>query len=209
MDCSTIWLLPSGSSPRVRGTAGPAGSAAPAFRFIPAGAGNGVTPLFSCTYGTVHPRGCGERFSLFRHPTPADGSSPRVRGTVSASLGSLGQLRFIPAGAGNGRRGIGRPTPKPVHPRGCGERILHLIPAFASNGSSPRVRGTGVCLLSVTGNNRFIPAGAGNGMNRAAPNAAPAVHPRGCGERLPTTVLYCNCNGSSPRVRGTVLQRLK
>ena len=91
-----------GSSPRVRGTVYldplPRGQA----RFIPAGAGNGISAGRWWWSPAVHPRGCGERERIELGPLTPPGSSPRVRGTGRASSGSAGSARFIPAGAGNG-----------------------------------------------------------------------------------------------------------
>ena len=49
---------------------------------------------------------------------------------------------------------------------------------------------------------RFIPACAGNGTTRSAPQCTRSVHPRVCGERTPGARPR-GAFGSSPRVRGT------
>ena len=73
------------------------------------------------------------------------------------------------------------------------------------NGSSPRVRGTGMNQNPKPMECRFIPACAGN-RERAGMFAVPnSVHPRVCGEQYlmaPKKLLQC---GSSPRVRGTAV----
>ena|GEM_PF-600626 len=173
----------SGSSPRVRGTEAPESDDPDAWRFIPAGAGNGATSRRAKRCAPVHPRGCGERQAENLQHLPPRGSSPRVRGTGLSAARRSDVRRFIPAGAGNGR--LDRPIPpqRAVHPRGCGERFSCssvYLPAF---GSSPRVRGTGRRVGDQRFDQRFIPAGAGNG-SRFPRDAADAP-------------------GSSPRVRGT------
>ena len=55
---------------------------------------------------------------------------------------------------------------------------------------------------------RFIPAGAGNRSSRLLIYPQPPVHPRGCGEQLPMACRMAFLIGSSPRVRGTVLNNL-
>ena len=93
------------------------------------------------------------------------------------------QLRFIPARAGNGPE---------------------LQAAFyVINGSSPRVRGTGLPIRGRVRSLRFIPARAGNGFIRANEDSTTAVHPRACGERFSASTLGLSAYGSSPRVRGT------
>ena len=111
--------------------------------------------------------------------------------------------RFIPAGAGNGRRHrSGAPRP-PVHPRGCGERSLLLCPVLGDDGSSPRVRGTADESGELGLGHRFIPAGAGNGSSVVDFRHSRTVHPRGCGERGRIEIPRSIELGSSPRVRGT------
>ena len=112
----------SGSSPRVRGTGPVSRPHVRNERFIPAGAGNGPARLPTIRGPAVHPRGCGERRPDLPTPVCKCGSSPRVRGTVDSADSLTPALRFIPAGAGNGRSATVRIVKVPVHPRGCGER---------------------------------------------------------------------------------------
>ena len=93
--------LPSGSSPRVRGTGWPCSLALFAGRFIPACAGNRRASFYERGMTTVHPRVCGEQVQRLRHQRLDRGSSPRVRGTVQPSLRGTAISRFIPACAGN------------------------------------------------------------------------------------------------------------
>ena len=93
--------LPSGSSPRARGTLlldldreGP-------FRFIPACAGNTRTRAGSGWTPAVHPRVRGGHDANGNVEVVINGSSPRARGTLRVGDLSLGFPRFIPACAGN------------------------------------------------------------------------------------------------------------
>ena len=102
-------------------------------------------------------------------PEPDDfpgGSSPRVRGTDRRRKRSGREERFIPAGAGNGVRGLLRRLHRTVHPRGCGERLSGTEGLHGYNGSSPRVRGTVMPGVGTAVGGRFIPAGAGNGQQQ-------------------------------------------
>ena len=76
--------LSPGSSPRVRGTHGPAGRMLDGLRFIPACAGNTTRSSRHTGDTSVHPRVCGEHPTAPGSPTPRGGSSPRVRGTLFA-----------------------------------------------------------------------------------------------------------------------------
>ena len=51
---------------------------------------------------------------------------------------------------------------------------------------------------------RFIPAGAGNTRKRTSGLLREPVHPRGCGEHRRCRSTSRGCDGSSPRVRGTL-----
>ena len=91
----------SGSSPRMRGTPTVNGKLDYRVRFIPAYAGNARTDSRDRRSDTVHPRVCGERIFATLTTYLQSGSSPRMRGTrANASCGN-GDIRFIPAYAGN------------------------------------------------------------------------------------------------------------
>ena len=111
----------SGSSPRLRGTWGIHRIPRSCHRFIPALAGNITHYRPPVSAGTVHPRACGEHrcfgVRLFR----GCGSSPRLRGTCRRCRMPVHHHRFIPALAGNIRRGCYTTGVRPVHPRACGE----------------------------------------------------------------------------------------
>ena len=192
-----------GSSPRVRGTGRPAARPRTGCRFIPACAGNGRVVVVVIFRLPVHPRVCGERGLFRRGFRQCVGSSPRVRGTVLPVLGRVGQIRFIPACAGNGRRLSAGRIVHTVHPRVCGERAVSPYVGLAAAGSSPRVRGTGSPRIRPPAAQRFIPACAGNGGSAVPSGACRPVHPRVCGERSWSSPSGTNTTGSSPRVRGT------
>ena len=198
-----------GSSPRVRGTRTRTCPALSRRWFIPAGAGNAPAGQYQAMATAVHPRGCGERGGGGGIPLNPNGSSPRVRGTQILSGMARGQVRFIPAGAGNAAETpllAGWPA---VHPRGCGERARATSASATCSGSSPRVRGTLDAGLAGQHVARFIPAGAGNARFTVYLPAFHAVHPRGCGEREPQHGDLVLADGSSPRVRGTRVDVVK
>ena len=193
-----------GSSPRVRGTHDRAHPARAVLRFIPACAGNARWLTLREARPSVHPRVCGERRQLRITDAGADGSSPRVRGTRAGADHRGRARRFIPACAGNARRRRRGPSPAPVHPRVCGERIAGGRDAVRDAGSSPRVRGTRNDRTDGYGGDWFIPACAGNAPPVPPPLRRPPVHPRVCGERVLGTMRVYPDLGSSPRVRGTL-----
>ena len=217
-----------GSSPRVRGTPGVGSANGRHHRFIPACAGNSVRSTSSNTSTPVHPRVCGELGAIQIAADSLDGSSPRVRGTRPTGKGSANSRRFIPACAGNSKsRRLAR-TPRPVHPRVCGELDQSSSGTPRKGGSSPRVRGTRAGGQRGQRCGRFIPACAGNSGRAFLQRPTTTVHPRVCGELHQWTdqgpqdgrfIPACAGNsleglpsavrrgGSSPRVRGTPRRR--
>ena len=196
-----------GSSPRLRGTErNPFRVEAPE-RFIPAPAGNSVPPRSSGVSMPVHPRACGEQAESVRWPSGFDGSSPRLRGTGGGCIVQVFTVRFIPAPAGNSRRGEFPSPPASVHPRACGEQVFAFLALLVAPGSSPRLRGTGSGPTAGEGRSRFIPAPAGNRVRRGCATGLSAVHPRACGEQDVDRLAIGRLSGSSPRLRGTASLR--
>ena len=192
-----------GSSPRMRGTGQPAFGGLSHDRFIPAHAGNRCRcpPPRECP--PVHPRACGEQgANTTSAPTP-NGSSPRMRGTVAIWDRDLGQIRFIPAHAGNRRTATSTWSSRAVHPRACGEQVVNGIKARLDAGSSPRMRGTARDAIRSRSGFRFIPAHAGNRRDPPCRSFPRPVHPRACGEQASPGRSCRGPIGSSPRMRGT------
>ena len=90
-----------GSSPHARGTLHRNGLLHAPFRFIPAYAGNAAARRLRPGPSSVHPRIRGERPLSEQQLTDDNGSSPHTRGTLIVACVHLGQIRFIPAYAGN------------------------------------------------------------------------------------------------------------
>ncbi len=137
-----------GSSPRLRGTAVAWLCIRPFRRFIPAPAGNRECPHSPAVSFSVHPRACGEQNWKRTIAHCAHGSSPRLRGTVLGCLHDSRFIRFIPAPAGNSRCSCWHSLMSPVHPRACGEQSCGQCEAGKPAGSSPRLRGTALPILS-------------------------------------------------------------
>ena len=131
-------------------------------RFIPALAGNISKGLTKYIYKTVHPRARGEHRQQMADNVIRGGSSPRSRGTSDVEERAFYFGRFIPALAGN-MTSLKQPQPSSqVHPRARGEHGGQWNSRHLKGGSSPRSRGTYDVPAYASGNNRFIPALAGN-----------------------------------------------
>ena len=152
---------------------------------------------------SVHPHACGEHSRCCRRKFNANGSSPRLWGTLIQARCLQVMERFIPTLVGNTSGvdiAIAHDT---VHPHACGEHIVTDRTAGQVSGSSPRLWGTrrrfrgGACL------NRFIPTLVGNTRNKRKSVADKAVHPHACGEHALNLSKGCAFAGSSPRLWGT------
>ena len=176
----------SGSSPRLRGTRVRGEGIRDDDRFIPAFAGNAICCICAADILSVHPRVCGERFSVSRRQTLSYGSSPRLRGTPFTVQHLHLPHRFIPAFAGNATTRRHPRKRRPVHPRVCGERKRGAPVGPWTFGSSPRLRGTPHVEQYFRFILRFIPAFAGNAIPPAGRYSTHTVHPRVCGERMMT-----------------------
>ncbi len=175
-------------------------------RFIPARAGNTWSTWTPRTRRPVHPRACGEHEMNGVGMKQADGSSPRVRGTLASRRRRRTRRRFIPARAGNTRSCRRTLRLLPVHPRACGEHFRRFGSAKGLTGSSPRVRGTRAFRRAGVRLGGFIPARAGNTQDCGLHLTLPSVHPRACGEHVAISAGKTRRHGSSPRVRGTPAQ---
>ena len=201
---SASWTrLTRGSSPRLRGTFADLPHAVPDCGIIPALAGNIVGRLTSRLITRDHPRACGEHHTIDTITADAEGSSPRLRGTLRHWDCSSSCSRIIPALAGN----IASYWPARLgardHPRACGEHSVSRITIPSCAGSSPRLRGTLWHDLGHGAAQGIIPALAGNMTEDEPKENEPRDHPRACGEhyyRVPAAIAG---QGSSPRLRGT------
>ena len=132
---------------------------------------------------------------------------PRVCGEQAVDqYGNNAIHRFIPACAGNSIAVHCQARFTAVHPRVCGEQPIIVPKAYLAIGSSPRVRGTEVLRDPPVTAGRFIPACAGNSALTPADLLCQSVHPRVCGEQTFQFFTSQTAPGSSPRVRGTVVE---
>ena len=131
-----------GSSPHARGTRQADHLNRIVQRFIPAYAGNATTLHRPHFWNSVHPRIRGERDPTYTTDGLKRGSSPHTRGTRARPGGLHGQIRFIPAYAGNAQSPGRTIEGLPVHPRIRRERIVASARNLKPNGSSPHTRGT-------------------------------------------------------------------
>ncbi len=151
----------------------------------------------------VHPRIRGEHVQWPIGSMAYCGSSPHTRGTLCILTIRYTLLRFIPAYAGNTMSLSFFATWHTVHPRIRGEHDLLVQYPLFDLGSSPHTRGTHFRREFLKLRFRFIPAYAGNTVQRMRNQLVTAVHPRIRGEHRPSKAPDFYSVGSSPHTRGT------
>ena len=175
-----------------------------------------------CHWG-VYPRACGGTFMPNPVTVRLTGLSPRVRGNQGLDLMPVFLIGSIPARAGEpcgpapcgeqkygsiparaGEPGPGSDTSIPdwVYPRACGGTVRTGAMGEQKYGLSPRVRGNRVELRLDLGNNRSIPARAGEPRPGSHADRRRGVYPRACGGTQFPHLLVGRNRGLSPRVRG-------
>ena len=173
-------------------------------RFIPAGAGNTASQTLIKSLMAVYPRWRGEHMAFIAAVILLAGLSPLARGTPYLCCARQGDIRFIPAGAGNTVALVLAAVRLPVYPRWRGEHASLLNAGRLKLGLSPLARGTRIQWFYVAGGKRFIPAGAGNTRYHHHMQTQYPVYPRWRGEHACCSALRPVSRGLSPLARGTL-----
>jgi len=120
-DAVTVMYI-TGSSPRTWGTLLDIPRVRQCLRFIPTYMGNAALIKRELGREAVHPHVHGERRTVKREPSRANGSSPRTWGTRHRLMDNRLRLRFIPTYMGNALDVLGDYPVLQVHPHVHGER---------------------------------------------------------------------------------------
>mgnify|MGYP000982101885 CR=1 FL=1 len=171
-----------GSSPRMRGAPTYEHRADGTRGIIPAHAGSTNPRCTAAPWTRDHPRACGEHSATRRANSTGLGSSPRMRGARSTPPPNKNGGRIIPAHAGSTCQHPCAYGQSGDHPRACGEHTILVRSSGFEAGSSPRMRGARRAFISSSSLLGIIPAHAGS-----------------TADHLPKA---CECDGSSPRMRG-------
>ena len=199
-------FLEEGSSPHVRGALLHLRVDARDRGIIPACAGSTHHESDGADDERDHPRMCGEHFQTKRARIRLSGSSPHVRGAPHLMAELRGQSGIIPACAGSTALiSINSPVSRD-HPRMCGEHAVAVRVFPYSWGSSPHVRGAPKGRSGSKDGTGIIPACAGSTDRVGAAGSLVGDHPRMCGEHITPNPFANAVLGSSPHVRGALIQ---
>ena len=153
-----------------------------------------------------HPRVCGEHQNNILQTHGCLGSSPRMRGARRVPARREGVGGIIPAYAGSTSLRFPPCVYSRDHPRVCGEHSARLIARHVYRGSSPRMRGAPSLLYNPRGTDGIIPAYAGSTLGSTRSAAPRRDHPRVCGEHTAFAATVSSRRGSSPRMRGALVE---
>ncbi len=132
------------------------------------------------------------------------GSPPRMWGTPAPSQAHCPKRRFTPTHVGNTVRSSRARRFMPVHPHACGEHAVNLDFPRDSSGSPPRMWGTLNCFDQRLAYQRFTPTHVGNTPVKSIFFPVKTVHPHACGEHVRHAGEFLFCDGSPPRMWGTL-----
>ena len=152
----------------------------------------------------AHPHVCGEHPDKDRDRAGRAGSSPRMRGTRLGRISRWRTAGLIPTYAGNTMLKTPPERIFRAHPHVCGEHLPMPVTLLTTSGSSPRMRGTPHPRHGVAGAVGLIPTYAGNTPGENPESKTMQAHPHVCGEHLSALIALISCQGSSPRMRGTL-----
>ena len=152
-----------------------------------------------------HPRACGAHLLLLTSCRPPQGSSPRMRGSLSQMEDSADEMGIIPAHAGLTWLAIRLTDVAWDHPRACGAHSRTFWPVVRTKGSSPRMRGSQWDGCHWDAPDGIIPAHAGLTILKTSYKLTTRDHPRACGAHARDIAESNNYEGSSPRMRGSLL----
>ena len=130
------------------------------------------------------------------------GSSPRVWGQVYNAFSIRSYFRIIPTRVGTRLQWRSARITPTDHPHACGDKRKRTMNARDKLGSSPRVWGQVVFLLSYRCADRIIPTRVGTRTDECDMLTFKQDHPHACGDKSVTSRNGFCKRGSSPRVWG-------
>ena len=191
-----------GSSPRVWGQVYNAFSIRSYFRIIPTRVGTRLQWRSARITPTDHPHACGDKELVLCAILPYKGSSPRVWGQGFQKSCDFRSHRIIPTRVGTSCHFYPNHGQGKDHPHACGDKRKRTMNARDKLGSSPRVWGQVVFLLSYRCADRIIPTRVGTRTDECDMLTFKQDHPHACGDKSVTSRNGFCKRGSSPRVWG-------
>ena len=155
-----------------------------------------------------HPHACGDKYYNTDGIYTMWGSSPRVWGQVPGLTVARVTGRIIPTRVGTSNNSIRYGNTYADHPHACGDKVRLASPEINILGSSPRVWGQEVNMLSESEMGGIIPTRVGTSCKARTLDGNSQDHPHACGDKSHIALFNCVLVGSSPRVWGQVLDAI-
>ena len=191
-----------GLSPHARGNHSSVAGESGVERSIPARAGQpAVHPNLADSVG-VYPRTRGATLCRRDPPRLDAGLSPHARGNHIGNTPGDGQVRSIPARAGQPEKEGDTSRLVQVYPRTRGATALAALGGRVLTGLSPHARGNRRRLSRNRRHHRSIPARAGQPYTYQWKSGSQAVYPRTRGATRARRGAWCAPPGLSPHARG-------
>ena len=139
-----------GSSPRVWGQAVAFGVRKCFSDIIPTRVGTSAYAASISSCVEDHPHACGDKLSDTRSDRRSRGSSPRVWGQEGRPVFNCVGKRIIPTRVGTRKTTHADTRTDEDHPHACGDKTTMFTSMEQDEGSSPRVWGQAIALISVS-----------------------------------------------------------
>ncbi len=110
-------------------------------RIIPTRVGTRIQCTDEYTSDEDHPHACGDKHTILKMRTAAEGSSPRVWGQEYRRSVKVTDKRIIPTRVGTSIASICHVRQSRDHPHACGDKYIRDMATLRTGGSSPRVWG--------------------------------------------------------------------
>ena len=153
----------------------------------------------------AHPRSRGEKLGDDALSATPTGASPLMRENPQSFLAKIAVIGSSPLTRGKTKREERGPLPGRAHPRSRGENFAAVWGTLRDWGSSPLTRGKQAASRDCCVAARLIPAHAGKTLPRCGTACGSSAHPRSRGENSCRPDSWHTRGGSSPLMRGKLL----
>ena len=199
-------LSSTGTSPRLWGDLIQGAMKGEPSRYIPTSVGRLVHDVVCPSVMWVHPHVCGEIVQPYVSDKTLYGTSPRLWGDLGGPALRPNIERYIPTSVGRLSRHCGTSGTVTVHPHVCGEIGLNRTKPIFMIGTSPRLWGDFLRVISRRPECRYIPTSVGRLKLCPSAMSLNSVHPHVCGEISRYCTRRRRDNGTSPRLWGDSIQ---
>ena len=167
----------------------PRGAALVGSRIIPTRVGTSRRIVVSSRFQEDHPHACGDKLFTLSRRACISGSSPRVWGQAHYHKGFRPCVGIIPTRVGTSGSENTANTVSGDHPHACGDKLMFRFGTVVKD--------------------RIIPTRVGTSITASRPSRQDWDHPHACGDKLSEVQKNNRLLGSSPRVWGQAVGKMR